>query len=212
MTPVTTTKARDVDIRRSLRAQMDEEHALEPDTLVVDELGLCQGLARIDLAVINGSLHGYEIKSEVDTLRRLGGQLEVYSRALDFVTVVTSPNHVKGVRASVPKWWGIWTARKAPDGTVTLHIARQAKQNDSPDPDAISQLLWRDEVLAELEARGLVDGYRTKSRRVLWARLASALDIVQLRQVVRDRLKLRQRWRASAPPASSGDWSRPSAT
>ena len=32
--------------------------------LLIHELGVCAGLARVDIALVNGSLHGFEIKSE----------------------------------------------------------------------------------------------------------------------------------------------------
>jgi hypothetical protein len=41
---------------------LQKEHAA-PTTLVVDELGLEHGKCRADIAVINGHLIGYEIKS-----------------------------------------------------------------------------------------------------------------------------------------------------
>ncbi len=86
-------RMRDPDIRQKLRADIERQHRADPDTLIVDELGLCQGAVRVDLAVVNAALHGYEIKSERDTLVRLPGQQEGYSRALDFVTVVTAEGH-----------------------------------------------------------------------------------------------------------------------
>jgi hypothetical protein len=88
----------DQDVRRSLRAEMNLRHASDPDTLVLEEFGLCQGSARIDVAVVNGSIHGYEIKSERDTLARLPSQRAVYSRALDYVTVVVADSHLKSTR------------------------------------------------------------------------------------------------------------------
>jgi len=62
---------RDIDVRRKLRVEVERSHECEFDTLIVEELGLCQGIARVDLAVVNGSVHRYEIKSESDTLTRL---------------------------------------------------------------------------------------------------------------------------------------------
>ena len=35
----------------------------------VEELGVCRGRVRVDVAVVNGTLHGYEIKSDRDSLR-----------------------------------------------------------------------------------------------------------------------------------------------
>ena len=62
---------RDSEIRNTLRATLLSEHAGDPTAVVIDELGICQGSARIDMAVVNGSLNGYEIKSDLDTLARL---------------------------------------------------------------------------------------------------------------------------------------------
>jgi len=48
-----------------------------PDTLVIDELGLVQAKSRIDVAVINGYIHVYKIKSARQTLSRLDKQLDI---------------------------------------------------------------------------------------------------------------------------------------
>jgi len=57
--------------------------------------------------VVNGKLHGYEIKSDADTLKRLPAQAEVYSAVFDLVTIVVGEHHLDTVRAIVPEWWGI---------------------------------------------------------------------------------------------------------
>ena len=68
----------------------------DPQTLIVEELGIRQGAARVDVAVVNGSLHGYEIKSARDTLERLPKQSELYSSVFDTITLVTAENHLMG--------------------------------------------------------------------------------------------------------------------
>src|SRR5438045_2701845 len=98
---------RDIDIRLALRSSIEREHGGDADTRIVEELGLCQGIARVDLAVINGNVHGYEIKSEHDTLARLPAQTHTYNQVLDFVTIVTAPAHAHKIRCIVPKWWGV---------------------------------------------------------------------------------------------------------
>ena len=62
---------KDSDIRKSLYNNILKKHEDASDTIVLNELGLLQGACRVDIAVVNGSLHGYEIKSEADTLDRL---------------------------------------------------------------------------------------------------------------------------------------------
>ncbi|MFH2029620.1 MAG: sce7726 family protein [Bacteroidota bacterium] len=68
-----------------------------------DELDLCSGLSRIDVAVINGVIHGYEIKSEEDTLKRLPIQMSFYNKSLEKITVATNPVHLNKIKEFVPK-------------------------------------------------------------------------------------------------------------
>jgi hypothetical protein len=188
-------KTRDVDIRRSLDAEVQRAHSHEVGTLILHELGLCQGAARVDVAVVNGSMHGYEIKSEADTLERLPSQQQIYSRTFDFVTIVTATKHAKDVRARVPKWWGIWAA-ELHSGKVVFRRIRAASRNRNVDPFAVAELLWRDEALAELENLSAADGLRSKTRRVIWQTLAYRLSSNDLCHAVRERLKRRgERWR-----------------
>src|SRR5882724_5773501 len=105
---MSTSTMRDRDIRLGLHRELERAHRrYASETLFIDELGLCQGNARIDLAVVNGSLSGYEIKSERDTLQRLPHQVEVYSRALDYVTIVASNSHIAKTIDLIPEWWGV---------------------------------------------------------------------------------------------------------
>lgn len=192
---------REIDIRRALRAEIEHRHQGEPDTLIRQELGLCQGIARVDLAVVNGSVHGYEIKSEQDTLARLPNQAEIYNRALDFVTIVAAPVHANKIGKVIPRWWGIWIADQDGD-KVVLKSSREPRQNPAVDRFALAQLLWRDEALQALADRGLDIGLRGKPREELWRRLASDLTLDELGGIVRDRLKHRGAdWQVLAPRA-----------
>jgi hypothetical protein len=186
---------RDIDIRQELFREMNRLHSDDADTLIMPELGLCQGIARIDLAVVNGSVHGYEIKSEQDTLARLRGQAAIYNRALEFVTIVASPNHAEKIANIIPPWWGVWAACGCRD-RVRLEILKEASPNPTIDPFALAQLLWREEALAALADRGLATGLRNKPRAELWRRLASVLTIEELGDTVRGCLKRRgANWR-----------------
>jgi hypothetical protein len=60
-------RASDREIRAALhRKKFGALHG-RTDTVIVDELGLAHAKARIDIAVINGFVHGFEIKSATDT-------------------------------------------------------------------------------------------------------------------------------------------------
>jgi hypothetical protein len=187
---------RDADIRAALHTRLAGEHAGDENTLVVDEMGLCCGAARVDVAVVNGVLHGYEIKSEADRLDRLAKQQEAYGAVFDAVTLVTCRNHLTKARAAVPGWWGLETARVV-DGQVELRRIRKPRPNRDVQPASVAALLWRDEALAILERHQAARGLRSKPRRVLEGALASHLPLATLTAEVRSALRARDGWRVS---------------
>ncbi|WP_431854362.1 sce7726 family protein [Azospirillum sp.] len=195
---------RDADVRRVLRAEIDAAHAADHDTRVVEELALEHGTSRVDIAVINGEIHGYEIKSERDTLERLPKQIELYSLVLDKVTLVVGARHLSHAQEIIPPWWGIRVAELR-GGSVVLSPERSEEVNPSPDALTIAMLLWREEALEELEARGLARGVRSKPRRAVYERLVSGMSLPDLRHLVRCRLKNRANWRVAEPLVSCGD-------
>lgn len=200
---------RDFDVRVALRAHLDAEHADDlSSTRFVNELGLC-GEARVDLAVINGSLTGYELKSARDTLTRLPGQVATYGRVLDFVFLVVADNHLEHARAIIPAWWGVYVARSTRDGVVVKQ-RRKARPNPRVDAYSLAQLLWREEALSLLTSRGLDAGVRSRPRHVLWERLALELELRDLKDEVRDVLKARHGWRESPARRGSVSTSLPS--
>lgn len=188
-------KTRDIDIRTSLHILLRKEHQSDCDTLILDELGLCQGDARIDVAVVNGAINGYEIKSESDTLERLPKQCDTYNRVFDKVTILTAARFIDDIQDIIPEWWGITKAERENDGMVHFFSYRLPQQNPSVDPLAIAQLLWRDEALSLLKERGLQKGLLSKPRQVLWSALAEFLELSDLQAEVRKKLKARPRWR-----------------
>jgi hypothetical protein len=188
-------KFSDLQIRRSLHASQLQLHRAEPDTLVLDEFGLCQGAARIDVAVINGQLNGYEIKSDRDKLDRLPSQVEAYNRVLDTIVLVTGSRYADRIVTLLPSWWGIFIANGA-EAQIRFEAVREPNINPECDPFAIAQLLWRDEALALLEDYQLHKGVKSKPRQVLWQTLAKELPVLDLKSAVRKALKSRPGWRS----------------
>ncbi|MEV2910989.1 sce7726 family protein [Paenibacillus larvae] len=190
-------KTTDTDIRISLHAVLRREHADKSALpLIVDELSLCQGDARIDVAVINGSIHGYEIKSESDTLERLQRQVEVYNKVLDKITIVTSPCHIDRVIEMIPDWWGVTKAEKDENGRMVFIPCREALNNPDIDAFSLAQLLWRDEAIEILKRRRLHKGLLSKPRNRLWSALSKRLDLQELQREVINKLTARIKWRA----------------
>ncbi len=200
MPPSLPTTLRDRDIRAELTAWVRAQHINDPDTSFVPELGLQAGRVRVDLAVVNGSVHGYEIKSAADTLARLPVQAAGYSKVCDYVTILATRDHLPQIRRIVPKWWGVVEVSRRV-GKVKLRASRQARQNPGRNAFAIAQLLWRDEALALLAEHRLDHGIRSKPRATLWRCLAANLDIDALSDHVRMTLRTRPSWRVDPPQA-----------
>jgi hypothetical protein len=180
-------------IRQAVREQLVVMHGHPPLTLLRDELGLCLGATRVDVAAINGHLTGCEIKGDRDRLSRLPHQVELYGRVLDVAVLVTGPKYAQKVVGHVPEWWGVWQAVER-DGTTLIEQVRASGTNPAPDPLSVAQLLWRDEVYAELQARDAAAGLARATRWRLWEELVAVLPPVELGQVVRERLKARRDW------------------
>jgi len=187
-------KVHDKDIRIPLLKFLEKEHIKEPDTKIIEELGLCQGSARVDIAVVNGYLHGYEIKSESDSLKRLPTQIDYYSKVLDRITLVASESHISRVEKQIPDWWGVCVAQ-CNCGAISLKPVRLHADNPEIDPYALVQLLWRDEALDILRHNNLAKGYSNKPRRILWDRLVDHFSLSEIKLIVRRQLKSRSNWR-----------------
>lgn len=186
---------RDKEIREVLLQQLRKRYCNDSNTLIVEEFGLCQGDARIDIAVINGAMYGFEIKSERDTLRRLPGQRNFYNEVFDYVTIVADAHHLQSIRKVVPEWWGLNEAQNS-NGKIKLLKRRGGEKNKEVAPEALVQLLWRDEVFEILKRRHIHQGLSGKPRRLLWARLSESLSLAELSKEVRTILRNRQNWRS----------------
>jgi hypothetical protein len=196
----------DQDIRIVLKAELMRRYAKDNNTLVLDEVGIRHGAARIDLVVVNHQLHGYEIKSDCDSLKRLPDQIRAYSSIMDRVTLVVGYRHAYEALKMVPEWWGVRLAEtKKQNGTVVLSGARSARNNPKVDLDAAVALLWRGEALAILEEMGAAGGVRSKRRSEIYKRLVELSDPDFLRSRIRQQLKQRRCWRVGVQQRSCGD-------
>lgn len=186
---------RDRDIRLALHRTVFREHHGDPNTLVVEELGLRHGQCRIDIAVVNGYLHGFEIKSDSDTLERLASQVRVYSAVLDRATLVVGERHLHDAEAALPKWWGIKLATAGSRGGIEFQQYRPFSTNPGVDRIALAELLWHSEVAEHLRQRGATPAMLRQPRARLYQYLVAITTLLELRNIVRASLKARVGWR-----------------
>lgn len=198
---------RDLDIRTKIKSSLLQKYYQDPNSRIVDEMNVCHGDARVDIAVINGSLHGFEIKSQLDTLSRLPGQIHMYSKIFDYLTIVSGPKHIAEILAICPDWCGVIVANyKKNNSGLKLKKIRPSKRNQMLDKYSLAQLLWKSEVIQCLTELGITRGISNKSKALLWQMLSSTVDQKTLSIIVRQKLKTRANWRSDQQPSGNDDY------
>lgn len=181
----------DRELRPAFRSWVSSVLGDEPEAVILEELGICRGLARVDLVVVNGRLEGYEIKSDRDSLRRLAGQVESYGKVLDRVSLVVGGRHLREAKRMVPRWWGIVRVETTGPSPQFVTIRRGGK-NPRRDPRSLVELLWRDDAVAFLEQHGAARGIKGKPRRAVWDRICERFSEDEIALAVRRQLKARK--------------------
>ena len=185
----------DPQIREVFHRQVLRNFHNSSTTLVVDELGLEHGKCRADIAVINGQLMGYEIKSDVDSLKRLVFQIETYNTVFDLSSLVLTERHLSEVMRIIPDWWGVILAKENNKKFIYFEHLRYPIQNTITKDYSVVQLLWRDEAQQVLMKLGIRGAQLRKSRAYLYKDIIELLEPPVLRDTVREYLKKRTGWR-----------------
>lgn len=188
-------KMLDKDVRDAVKKKVIKQHIDDPTTLVVEELGLNYGRNRVDIAVVNGELHGYELKSDSDNLLRLPAQVKAYSSVMDKMTLVVGEKHAQEAILIIPDWWGVKVASMGKNGKVSLNTERRGKKNRDIIPLELVKLLWKDELISLLATRIEID-WRTKKlrRNDIYQLLIDTFTLNEIRDCVRTTMKCRSDW------------------
>lgn len=189
------TTLKDYEIRKALHTDVLSKYTNDTNTLIIDELGLVQGSCRVDIAVINGKIHGYEIKSDADTLERLPSQEEIYSKIFDKATLVVGEKHIKHAMKIVPSWWEILLVRSSKNKKIEITKHRSGHINNQIDAYSLAQLLWRDEVISILKEAGVPSKELRAPKATLYKTLAEKITLKRLQNKTRTILKTRKDWR-----------------
>jgi len=200
-------KVYDADIREKLISSFTQvdEFMQDENTIIVNELDVCHGISRVDVAVINGKIHGYEIKSQQDNLERLPMQIQSYNLVFDTMTIVASENHIQKIKEIIPNWWAV-IAVKENKGTIKLKKIRKGRKNKNISAEDVAMFLWKEEMIDLLLNHSDVrKGYKSKSRKALSKIIAENIKTEIVQEYVRTTLKNRQGWRAVPIQQICGD-------
>jgi hypothetical protein len=158
------------------------------NAVLINEMVYANWSRRADLAVANGHLHAFEIKSDVDSLRRLDGQISIYLERFDKVTLVVSSKFVRQVLEMTPDRVAVWEAIEESED-VRIKVVRAGRTEDVGDRAVLIDYLLREELYRFLVERGLpVTVRHTRARLV---QLASSQPLSALRSYVLKSLKAR---------------------
>ena len=158
---------------------------------MIHELGLREGRARVDVAVVTNELHGYEIKSDRDDASRLRRQVFIYASVLHRATLVAGTRAARWALRRIPGWWEVIEAEATRHG-VKLTRRRAGRRNPKARSRALIELLWRDDTLALLCRHGIERGVTSKARGVIWDRATEMLDDETIRRAVAEALHARE--------------------
>lgn len=181
---------RDHCIREVLKKTILSDHLEDSQTKIVEELDLPVSGARIDIAVINGHFHGYEIKGSNDTLQRLPRQLLAYANVFDYLTVVTEIKYYKKVVQLVPDWVSVALC----DSNQGVQILKEGFLNQNKKSFFIAKLLWKEELFKILQTKNIK--FRKADRNwLLCESVANNFSVEEVSELARMQLKSRVNWR-----------------
>ncbi len=200
----------DADIRPYLRQRLEHEHA-GGHLLLLEEFPIYGGDVRADVVAMNGSIHGYEIKSDRDTLARLPRQVDAYGAVFDRASIVVSESHLGPARVLLPDWWEILLVQCV-GGGVCFRCLRRGRPNPSREGRALTALLWKAEARKLLVELGLDAGMRSATMSDMMDKLAENVTVKKLSVLVRQSLLVRGDWLAASRRKRSDAKSQPPAT
>ncbi|MEK7463262.1 MAG: sce7726 family protein, partial [Patescibacteria group bacterium] len=151
------------------------------------------------LAAVNGIMHGFEIKSDLDSLGRLPHQIEIYNSVFNKITLVVGATHLYNAFNIIPDWWGVIVARVNKNGMVSFNEIRKPEKNNNVKVHSVVKLLWKEEAIGVLKEIGFARGYKSKNRNQICKKITEELDLEIVSFKVRESILFnREGWKVGA--------------
>ncbi|NMA23829.1 MAG: sce7726 family protein [Spirochaetales bacterium] len=149
---------------RAVKYALVEKLKSKPDT-VIFEMPVLE--SRIDVGRINGYSFAYEIKTELDSLRRIKKQISDYSQIFEYVTLVISPSFLEEVLTIAPMHCGIWTySHDQHTGKISFTTKKSAKRSPHICPYSQLQCLSQQSLLRILKDKRIKKVPANKDERI----------------------------------------------
>jgi hypothetical protein len=137
------------DIKVALISRLYERGLLR-DAALINEMVVANWSRRADLAVANGHLQAFEIKSDFDSLKRLDGQLSAYISRFEKVTVVCAPRFTQEVLHRTHPRVEILEVVRSNEG-ISFRLVRRGKLCRLQDRQILLGFLLKTELQALLK-------------------------------------------------------------
>ena len=169
---------------RVIRDRLLEDLRSDKNNLkVINELDINN--SRADIAVIDKKYFcGYEIKSDVDSLKRLPMQIMIYNYIFDKITIVVGKSKLLKAINTIPDYWGIILAKEG-NSDINLIQIRFPELNKNINKNWLSKKLWKSDIVGILKAKNLYKGKSYYCRNSLLKILMDNISLDELRFYIR---------------------------
>jgi len=125
-------------IKRAVIAELLRRSVIPRGCCIANEFVIQGTGCRADLAFMGSTpTIGIEIKSNLDSLKRLPKQIEAYGGCFDSIIVVVTAKHLRKTLVTVPSWAAVWVVQQ--DGII--RIQRDGSHRRRPTKRQLVRLL-----------------------------------------------------------------------
>ncbi|WP_229008089.1 sce7726 family protein [Methylophilus sp. Leaf408] len=139
----------ELEIKTAVIDRLYLTNALE-NAVLINEMVIANWSRRTDLTVVNGKLHAFEIKSDLDNLDRLEGQITTYLTRFDKVTVVTTPRFLSVMKEKLPENVELWEISEL-NSEITIRTIRRGKTKAITNKRMLCEFLHKPELVSFLK-------------------------------------------------------------
>lgn len=158
------------------------------DATIINEMVVANWSRRADLAVANGHLQAFEIKSDFDSLKRLDGQIETFISRFEKVTVVCAPKFTGEVTKKVATNVGVIEYKKTNRG-IHFKIVQRGRISLISNKSIYINFLLKKELQLLLAKNG--KKFSSESSRDELERLSDSISLSKIRGFVLNAIKSR---------------------
>jgi len=183
-------------IRDNLKKWVYSNFHLNERDVFIEEMGFVNRIDsstidnkfRADLAVANGKLAAFEIKSGSDTLKRWPSQCAAYMRVFDEVWLCCHGKHIKKALEITPVGLGIIVV----DDLGGMAVVRPAMVNNNVNAFDLTGLLWREELDLLCKNHSITTATSRYTKSQIRAVVAEQVPLSIISSYVLARLKIRR--------------------